>query len=228
MRTILKLRIIKSSVRSFPFDLIYLVSEDQKALLPKLFPWSLCLVMSDELKLRIGDLNVHVEEAMGHRTPRERTEHRSGRKLVNVLPWSQCTFVVVPILPLTRRGLHKPEKPGFEKHRYTPYLMAPQHAGSSIPVAVTKGSIETVLKPAIDDILDDDVVLFAPDGPVRPICHKCPRALFHLQGLCHLGNATCFEELTLWAPDTSATEGADVELQEDHPDADRDSTLDPV
>ena len=219
MNEIFKLRIIKSSVRSFPFDLLYLIEEAQKALLPKLFPWSLCLVMTADLKQRISDLNVHVEEVRGHRTPRERMMTGGhGRKLGGVLPWEQCTFVIIPILPLTRRGLKKSEKPGLEKHRYTPYLMAPQHAGSTTPVA-WKGSSDAVLKPNIDNILDDDVVLFTPTGPVRPICHKCPRALFHLQGLCQLGNATCFEELTLWAPDTSATEGSDVELQEDHADA---------
>lgn len=206
MSFIYKLRIIKSSVRSFPFDLLYLVSEDQKALLSKLFPWSLCLVMTDDLRKRIGALNMHVDEVRGHHTRRERTLHRHSRKLEGVLPWEQCTFVVIPILPLTRRGLKKPEKPGFEKHRYTPYLMAPQHAGLAD-------------KPVIEDILDDDTVLFTPSGPVRPICHKCPRALFHLQGQCQLGNKTCFEELVMWAPDTSVTEGSDGELQEDHADA---------
>jgi hypothetical protein len=226
MNEIFKLRIIKSSVRSFPFDLLYLVGEAQKALLPKLFPWSLCLVMTDDLKQRIGNLNVHVEEVCGHHTPRERTTmNRSGRKLEGVLPWEQCTFIVIPILPLTRRGLRKSEKPGLEKHRYTPYLMAPQHSGKS---ATTTAKPDEVLKPAIENILDDDTVLFTPSGPVRPICHKCPRALFHIQGLCQLGNATCFEELTLWAPDTSATEGSDVELQEDHADATGSPANDPA
>lgn len=42
-QTIIKIRVERGEVRDFPFDVFYLVPFSQKALLPRLFPWSLCI-----------------------------------------------------------------------------------------------------------------------------------------------------------------------------------------
>ena len=206
MTHLYKIRLLKSAVKKFPFDVFYLTGEAEKPLLPKLFPWSLCVVITEPIRALLAAIRVDITEVREHRQPREKLplKRSSEHMLPRLVPLDDCLFITVPILPLTRRGMKKAEKPGQDKTaRFAPYLMSPKLAKDE-------------KEPLVTNVLDDDAVLFTPDGPVRPICHKCPRILFHLQGECQLGCRTCYEELTLWQPEVP-----NEQLQADHADDDR-------
>jgi hypothetical protein len=208
-QTIFKLRVLKSLVRKFPFDIVYFFSEAQKPLLPRIFPWSLCVIVTDDLWERLKKIQVQCHELRPHTGPRELTVPE--RTIEALVPRSAAVFMLVPILPLTRQSLHRPAVKGQEKHRLVPYLLAPQYADLRYLNFDDKISAP---KPSFEGILDDRTVLFSPRGPIRPVCLCCPRHLFHLQNLCRLGGKHCYDELVLWQPEIPP-EAAREQLQED-------------
>jgi hypothetical protein len=210
METVLKLRVLKSQVSKFPFDIVYLFSEAQKPLLPQIFPWSLCITVTDDLWERLRRLEVQRHELRPHACPR--VPCVQGSAVETLVPRTAAIFMLVPILPLTRRGLHKKRVEGQERHRFAPYLMAPKHA--DLRKQNVNGVEDEISGPkrSFEGILDDSTVLFTPRGPVRPVCHLCPRHLFHLQNLCHLGGQRCYDELALWQPE-APTETTREQLQ---------------
>jgi len=188
MSEILKIRVTRDSICVFPFDLFYLVPATHKDLLPKLFPWSLCFTVSKELRQRIVRLRFHKQEVLWHGGRRE-DRKKSSTLLHEALPvaWDEAYFVSVPILPMTTRQVKsKHDDSDLKKEpqgKVPGYLTAPQHAQAA--------------HSALEGILDDDTVLFTPQGPVRPICTMCPRHLLHTQNKCELGSKYCFSELIL-------------------------------
>jgi hypothetical protein len=185
---IIKVRVARDQVKHFPFDLFYLVPIEHKALLSKLFPWSLCIPINETLKRRMMELHVHQGELLPHVTRREKLDGCLGT-VTMTLPesWPAKYFMVVPILPMEKLQVRLTKKDDVrtaKKGEKLPgYLTAPQHADAN--------------KSKLDGILDDDTVLFTPRGPIRPVCNSCPRHLLHIQHKCELGCKHCFAELVL-------------------------------
>jgi hypothetical protein len=188
-QTIYKLRVDRSDMRGFPFDLVYLVPPDQQSVCARLFPWSLCFMAKADMTKRLGQLKISEHETIPFDAFRVRRNGTADDRFAfekGKPDW----FVVVPILPLATRK-------DFPTKRYPAYLTAPQHAKED--------------SMAFEGILDDDTVLFTPEGPVQPVCLKCPRHMVHVQGKCSLGSRFCYEELVL-----KGQVEDDVELQEDN------------
>ena len=169
-----KLRVERTKMRNFPFDILYFVHKSRKDLCAKLFPWSLCLPVKEALAIRLDDMQVSRVETIF--PDKFRKAWSADKKLDMLFAWEDC-FALVPILPLLKKK-HEPKK------RYAAYLAAPQHADES---GMKFG----------ETILDDDTVLFTPQGPVNPVCVKCPLHMLHVQGKCALGGKQCYEELIL-------------------------------
>jgi hypothetical protein len=169
-----KLRVERTKMRNFPFDIVYFISKDRKDLCAKIFPWSLCLPIKPAFASRLDGLDIsRIETIVPGRF--RKAWGVTNKKADDVFAWEDC-FALIPILPLMKKK-HEPKK------RYAAYIGAPQHAG------------DTELKFA--DILDDDTVLFTPQGPVNPVCVRCPLHMLHVQGKCALGSKQCYDELIL-------------------------------
>jgi len=163
-------------MRRFPFDLVYLLPPVLKDHCGRLFPWSLCFMAKEDLAERISQLKVHEFEQIPVDSFRTRDKAGEARNSFFNKNWLKNWFVVIPILPLATRK----DQP---KKRFPAYLTAPQHAKED--------------NMAFEGILDDDTVLFTPEGPIQPVCLKCPRHMVHVQGKCSLGSRLCYEELVL-------------------------------
>jgi len=188
MEQIYKVKVNRSFIRKFPFDLFYLVNANIRHLLPRLFPASLCFPIEDELRTLV--------DRLWSRSARyvldNHTEHKtcdSRIVLTQVVQPDQLDqyFLVVPIL-LEKRQIKEmgDDQQGVKvlsTHRGPKYITAPRH-----------------IKPThntFSNIFTHSTVLFTPRGPMRPICLACPRHLLQLQGKCTLGGKECYTWLTL-------------------------------
>lgn len=188
--TIIKVRIERTIVRDFPFDVIYLVPFARRDVLPKLFPWSLCLPPNKALVDLIANIQVNVTETLPH-AGRADTQHWEGKGTCLTrfqITLDQC-FVVVPILPLMTT-----EEAQKKRNKLPGYLVAPRHV--KIP-AKARSDEAALAESKFAHILTDDAVLFTPKGPFQPVCRKCPRHMLHMMGKCSLGCKHCFDELIL-------------------------------
>jgi len=185
---IVKIRVARNQVASFPFDVFYLVPIAHREILPRLFPWSLCVPMTTEVILRVTALKVHKQEDRPHDQDRIKDIHWQPMaiRLTSLEVDLAHTFMIVPILPLVPR---KPESSKQVAKRLPGYLLAKRHRILRTEHDAYKGTFQ--------DIINDSVVLFTPNGPIRPVCRKCPRHLLHIQGKCELGSRPCYEELVL-------------------------------
>jgi hypothetical protein len=201
---VFKLRLRKLQVKhDLGLDVIYLFQQHHYPLLPRVFPYSLCIRVTDALKTRLRKVvidDIEAEPLAGHGM----TTVNAQCSLEKAVPLDLCTHLLVPVLALSRKALSKSEKVLFNGARYPAYLMAPQHAKDDGTVAM-------------HDILTDETTLFTPEGPVRPVCLRCPRQLLHLQGKCHLGTKACYDALLLEQP----REDQDGQLQADDADGTR-------
>jgi len=213
MNEILKLKIRASDVGQFPFDVVYIVNQELKALLSKMFPYSLCMPFNDDLVDRLKHIPVHAQReltAEAH-TTNESTERRYVKDLLDLVALRQ-SFLVVPVLPRT----HEKTRNQKRKDKNPAYLVAHGHRAGEYEDR--KGKMKTRSAPAtLSDFrafFNDFAVMFTPRGPVRPICRMCPRHLEHIQGKCSLGEMKCYESLVI-QPDRRSV---DEQLQENGAD----------
>jgi hypothetical protein len=171
-----KLRVERTKMRNFPFDIVYFVHKSRKDLCAKIFPWSLCMPVKPGFAVRLDSLQLSLIETIVPDKFRQSWSANPSTLLSSMFVWEDY-FALVPILPLMKKK-HEPKK------RYAAYIAAPQHAD------------ETNLKFG-ETILDDDTVLFTPQGPVNPVCVRCPCHMLHVQGKCSLGSKQCYDELIL-------------------------------
>lgn len=211
--TITKIKVERTFVRNFPFDVFYLVPVARRDVLPRLFPWSLCFPPTRPLVLRMQDLRLHGVEALPHQ--RRREEKDVGKPLLKEYGIDlDQHFVVVPVLPLMTT-----ERAQKERVKLPGYLLASKHKQKA--TKESKSNDESVKQTsAFPEIFTDSVVLFTPDGPLRPVCKGCPRHLLHMQGKCTLGCQYCYEELIL-------KRSAYEQLQDDNAVGDSDSGSSP-
>lgn len=193
---IIKLRLERSLVsRYFPFDICYFVSIDLKKYIPKLFPWSLCIPVTDHVTQTFSNIRwsiKHTYPCLNHATS-ERPQYLTKEEKQRF--WGYFTnsnnletyFIVVPILPVWSNvySRHQTYSDGGDgiavRTRQLGYITAPKHEHS--------------MNNQFIEILTDDIVLFTPKGPIRPICKICPNSLKHLRNECRLGCKLCRKSL---------------------------------
>jgi len=188
---LLKIRIDRKEIRKFPFDLIYIVKAEDRRILPRIFPTSLCFAIDDEWRemlLKIPYFKEEFRQLQERRTIVEGRSHLHESSLTG-------RFLVVPILI---RAV-EPYGP-----RHPVYLTAKRHIKSN--------------ENKFSKIFTDEVVLFTKKGPLRPICLGCPRHLLQIQDQCQLGGQYCYDTLVLDKPVQPTPEEPSEQLQSDSPD----------
>lgn len=192
---LLKIRIDRKEIRSFPFDLIYIVRAEDRRILPRIFPTSLCFAIDDKWQAMLLKIPYVKEE---FRQLRERRTVVEGKSKLHESSLKQH-FLVVPILMRST----EPYGP-----RHPSYITAPRHVKSD--------------QNKYSEIFTDEVVLFTKKGPLRPICLGCPRHLLQIQGQCQLGGRFCYDTLVLdkpiQPPELQTIEESGEQLQTDSPD----------
>lgn len=204
--TIIKLRVERTVVSNFPFDVFYLVPFAQRHIIAKMFPWSLCLPPHKELTALIDRLVVYVTETLPHkgRTECETAVRSNGvRKHTTI---AKC-FVVIPTMPLATT-----DEAREKKVKLPAYITAPRHAKAG--TKANDALDVTSEKGRFSHILTDDTVLFTPEGPITPVCRACPRHLLHVMNKCQLGCQHCFDDFILKGGTV------DEQLQDNNPDPD--------
>jgi hypothetical protein len=206
---IIKVRVERSVVRDFPFDVFYLVPFARKDVLPRMFPWSLCLPPIDALIDLIANLRINIVELLPHAQRAEMQDWQKGTCLTSYqITLDEC-FVTVPILPLMTT-----EEARKKRVKLPSYFVAPRHVQSKSKAAddIAKDAAQSKFA----HIITEDAVLFTPDGPIQPICTSCPRHMMHMLGKCALGCKHCFDELVL-------KRSTYEQLQDNNTDQDSDS-----
>lgn len=213
--TLIKLKIRATDVRNFPFDIVYIVGQESKSLLPKMFPYSLVLPINDDLVARMKQLPVHEHRSLTS-TEHNVVERKHGQyiyvKDLLDLTLLRQSFLVVPVLPRT----HEKTRNQKRKDKNPAYLVAHDHRVGEYANRKGQARIRSA-SAALEDFgpfFNDFAVMFTPRGPVRPICRMCPRHLEHVQGKCSLGEMKCYESLVI-QPDRSLV---DEQLQENGAD----------
>lgn len=206
---IIKVRVERSVVRDFPFDVFYLVPMARRDILPKLFPWSLCLPPLEPLVDIIANLRIHITELLPHAGREEKQDWQSGTCLTSYQITLRECFVTVPILPMMTN-----EEAKKSRTKLPAYFVAPRHVESKSKTA--EDVAKDAAKSKFAHIITDDAVLFTPTGPVQPICSVCPRHMMHMLGKCELGCKHCFDELIL-------KRSPNEQLQKDDAEQDSDS-----
>ena len=197
---ILKIKVKASQVKHFPFDVVYIVVQELKALLPQMFPYSLCLPFNDDLLQRFRAVRFHAQGAINtterHSNVFAQTWH-DGQPIEQFLELDRIkqSFLVIPVLPRA----HQVTRNQKRKDRNPAYLIANQHrAGEHEDKRGKKTNIQRD-KDMIDFMafFNDFAVMFTPRGPLRPICRACPHHLEHVQGKCTLGEQKCYQALII-------------------------------
>jgi hypothetical protein len=175
MSEIIKVKVDRRYIAHFPFDLFYLVPEERRDVLSKVFPASLCFPMTDHLQGLLKKIAYANCETYPHDARKQ--EHPEHKAIINLCDLEKH-FLMVPILPLAQTAPFKVKTPA--------YIMAQRHRKD-----------KDKLPKSFAGVFHDDVVMFTLKGPLRPICRGCPRHLLHLQGKCQLGDKECYTTLIL-------------------------------
>lgn len=204
--TIIKLRVERSIVRDFPFDVFYLVPFAQRHIIAKMFPWSLCLPPHESFMVMVRRLVIYMTETLPHKGRRKHERQVHVNHVQEHIDLTQC-FVVIPTMPLATT-----DEAREKKVKLPAYITAPRHA--RVGTKVNNASNVTSNQGRFSHILTDDTVLFTPEGPITPVCHACPRHLLHVMNKCQLGCQHCFDDFILKGGTV------DEQLQDNNPDPD--------
>lgn len=221
--TIIKIKVKVSQVKTFPFDVVYIISVMQKALLPRLFPYSLVLPFNTDLIERLRAVRVHIDGTITMTQHGAATLPRSwsqGQLIEQFLDMDQVkkSFLVIPVLPRT----HMLTRNKKCKDRNPAYLIANQHREGEHEDKKGKKKTITMTKDIENfrAFFNEFAVMFTPRGSIRPICRACPRHLESVQGKCSLGEQKCYHTLIIqperrYDDEQLQTNGADGHLDTD-------------
>lgn len=175
--------------KTFPFDRVYLVRYDDRAVIEKLFRYALVMPVEETLLEQLGALKI--DEA------KNRPHHRDDEAALDVAEWQQALtgtewVLVVPLLP---KWMHK---------NMPRYLTAEKWFNDHYPADGQKLSRRRrrfSSKTTRESPFNSRAYLQTPQKKIRPVCVVCPRVILHQNGECKLGERVCYESLPLGIQD---------------------------
>lgn len=174
------LRVSKTTAgRSFPFDRVYLLKYDDRAVIERLFRYALVLPVEEVVKKQLKKVDFQIVV--------DRPHHRDDDAKLNATAvWADLDegewVMVVPLLP---KWLNK---------NMPQYLAAEAWFETKRNRLRSTGKRESARR---ESPFSARSYLQTPNRKVRPICVVCPRMIMHQNGECHLGQPVCFESLPL-------------------------------
>lgn len=177
------LRVGKTTAgKKFPFDRVYLVNYDNRAVIDKMFRYALVLPVEDALKKMLCEIepDEYINRTF-HRDDAENTkttiDNGDWIDLIKDGEW----VMVVPILSK------------WMNQNMPRYLVA-EHWFDARTARTKKGR---VILPSRPSPFTNRSYLQTPHRKIRPICVVCPRMILHQNGECQLGEKICYETLPL-------------------------------
>lgn len=167
--------------RAFPFDRVYLVKYDDRAVIDQLFRYALVMPVENKLAAQLKALNTDVTT--------DRPFHRDDDARLTAGDWFDDIekgdwVLVVPLLP---KWMHKnmPQYLTAERWFEAARNRAKRGRRTATPTTVRESPFSA------------RAYLQTPHRKIRPICVVCPRVILHQNGECQLGERVCFESLPL-------------------------------
>lgn len=201
MPDVYTLRVRRTKGRKvFPFDRVYLVRYDDRALIKELFRYALVLPV-------VGSLAYLLKQAVPETElfrPHDRDDAASVPAPYDEAQWEAFVengqwIMVVPIL--TRYFVK-------EIQAHPRYLVAQDWASRRDASKAQKGTAYP------KDSIPGMSYLQTPEKNIRPICAACPRFINHQAGECEIGQQICFDNLPMGSLDYFK-EGLDAPEPED-------------
>jgi hypothetical protein len=197
LQTIKRLKVKVSHIKAFPFDVVYVVPKTAKDIIPRLFPYSLCVPFHKELVSLMSSIRVEVHKRIGLHQMEDLSTPTDGAPrgvaIGKLLPEKELlqSYCVVPVLSVV---LDETRKQNL-KNRHPDYLTNTTFRGKTHELPHQTSPFRAVFT--------EDAELITPQGIHNPICKICPRSLHHLKGECSLGEQICHESLII-RPDRRA------------------------
>ena len=164
--------------RNFPFDRVYLVKYDDRAVIDQLFRYALVMPVEEMLGKQLKALTI--ENAI------DRPFDRDDDAKLTSSDWHEAIgsgewVLVVPLLP---KWMHK---------NMTQYLTAERW----FETRNSRRRGRVITSRSKPSPFSNRAYLQTPHRKIRPICVVCPRVILHQNGECQLGEKVCFESLPL-------------------------------
>jgi len=169
--------------KSFPFDRVYIVNHDDRAVIEQLFRYALVLPIEGVLREQL--------ESVQPREYRNRTFHRDDEEnaaaKISQTDWKALFqdgswIMTVPLLPK------------WMKKNMPQYLVAEGWYARKTEQVRGKGRVKQSSR---ESPFTNMAYLQTPHKKIRPICVVCPRMVLHQNGDCNIGDKVCFESLPL-------------------------------
>lgn len=209
-----------------PYDLMYLITRDQRELVHKLWDFALVMPFEESFQKVVFELYPKHFSKLGHyrndaelRQPiytgpaPDSTSYtnvkRTARKNIAVSWWATLNetydlterLVVVPLLLRRDHERLLPRYLGAKKwvERQIPQASIRKRGKSGVMTADVKLSAPDVAKiiPPISGLAYLATPYEMPNDKLRPLCSICPRSFQHLQGQCVPGMAICYTSLDI-------------------------------
>lgn len=166
--------------RGFPFDRVYLVKYDDRAVIDQLFRYALVMPVEEKLNQQLKALAI--EKAI------DRPFDRDDDAKLTTGDWhdqlsSGEWVLVVPLLP---KWMHKNMPQYLTAERWFETRDNRRRRQGRMPAPTNRPSP-----------FSNRAYLQTPHRKIRPICVVCPRVILHQNGECQLGEKVCFESLPL-------------------------------
>lgn len=187
---------VKPSRIKFAFDRVYILKYENRAVIKRMFQYSLVMPLHEELKAQFLKVSVHEIVDIPHARGWQADRH-ADPDLLRQITEDGTWIMVVPLLPQW-----------WKAHGRPAYLTA--RAWYATAMRRGKGAKAPPRPVAFPSM----TFLQTPEKAIRPVCAVCPRFILHQAGQCQLGDEICYTSLTLGSSRVDTTEPPSINVKD--------------